>query len=236
MALPKLNSAPTYEMKIPSMGQSVVYRPFLVKEQKNLLIAFEAQDRADLIRSVVRTIESCVEDQIGHPLTTFDVDYMFTKIRSKSVGESAELVVPCEKCEETSEVSVDLDDISVESQSEKDMMIELTDNITLKMKYPTYEEFLSNQALLDSSSATEALMQLIVTCMDSVLTEEERVSIKDETREDIIEFLESMTTEQFEKISKFAAEIPALTKEVTFTCQSCEHENKRVLKGLDDFF
>jgi hypothetical protein len=96
MALPKLNSAPTYEMKIPSTGQSVVYRPFLVKEQKNLLIAFEAQNRQDLVRAVIRTIEACVEDSIKGTLTTFDVDYMFTKIRSKSVGETADILIPCE--------------------------------------------------------------------------------------------------------------------------------------------
>lgn len=235
MALPKLNSAPTYEMKIPSTGQSVVYRPFLVKEQKNLLIAFEAQNRRDLVRAVIRTIEACVEDTLGSALTTFDVDYMFTKIRAKSVGETADILVPCEECESSNEVQVELDKVEV-SNDLPEMLIPINDEVTVKMKFPTYEEFLSNQTLLDSTSATEALLQLIVTCLDSVLTEEERFAIKDEPQEEIVTFLESMTAEQFGKVSAFAASIPALTQDLEFACTSCGHNNKKTLKGLDDFF
>ena len=235
MALPKLNSAPTYEMKIPSTGQSVVYRPFLVKEQKNLLIAFEAQNRQDLVRAVIRTIEACVEGTIEGSLTTFDVDYMFTKIRAKSVGETADILVPCEECDTNNEITVELDKVEVNGEI-PEMLIPINDEVTVKMKFPTYEEFLSNQTLLDSTSATEALLQLIVTCLDSVLTDEERFAIKDEPQEEIVTFLESMTTEQFGKVSAFAASIPALTQDLEFACESCDHTNKKTLKGLDDFF
>jgi len=235
MALPKLNSAPTYEMKIPSTGKSVVYRPFLVKEQKNLLIAFEAQNRQDLVRAVIRTIEACVEGTIEGSLTTFDVDYMFTKIRAKSVGETADILVPCEECDTNNEITVELDKVEVNGEI-PEMLIPINDEVTVKMKFPTYEEFLSNQTLLDSTSATEALLQLIVTCLDSVLTEEERFAIKDEPQEEIVTFLESMTTEQFGKVSAFAASIPALTQDLEFACESCDHTNKKTLKGLDDFF
>ena len=117
-----------------------------------------------------------------------------------------------------------------------EMLIPINDEVTVKMKFPTYEEFLSNQTLLDSTSATEALLQLIVTCLDSVLTEEERFAIKDEPQEEIVTFLESMTTEQFGKVSAFAASIPALTQDLEFACESCDHTNKKTLKGLDDFF
>ena len=235
MALPKLNSAPTYEMKIPSTGKSVVYRPFLVKEQKNLLIAFEAQNRQDLVRAVIRTIEACVEGTIEGSLTTFDVDYMFTKIRAKSVGETADILVPCEECDTNNEITVELDKVEVNGEI-PEMLIPINDEVTVKMKFPTYEEFLSNQTLLDSTSATEALLQLIVTCLDSVLTDEERFAIKDEPQEEIVTFLESMTTEQFGKVSAFAASIPALTQDLEFACESCDHTNKKTLKGLDDFF
>lgn len=235
MALPKLNSAPVYEMTIPSTGQNVTYRPFLVKEQKNLLIAFEAQNRRDLVRAVQRTIEACVEDNIDNNLTTFDVDYMFTKIRSKSVGETANILVPCSECETKNEVVVDLDDVSVDSEI-PDMMIPITDDVTVQMKFPTYDDFLGNTNLLDSTTVTEALLQLIITCMDSVLTEEERFSLRDETAEDVINFLESMTSEQFERISQFANNIPNVTKTISFSCESCGHENEKTLKGLDDFF
>ena len=235
MALPKLNSAPVYEMTIPSTGQSVTYRPFLVKEQKNLLIAFEAQNRRDLVRAVQRTIEACVEDNIDNNLTTFDVDYMFTKIRSKSVGETADILVSCSECETKNEVKVDLDDLVVDSEI-PEMMIQITDDVSVQMKFPTYDDFLGNTNLLDSTTVTEALLQLIITCMDSVLTEEERYSLRDETAEDVINFLESMTSEQFERISQFANNIPNITKTISFSCESCGHGNEKTLKGLDDFF
>ena len=160
---------------------------------------------------------------------------MFTKIRAKSVGETADILVPCEECNVDNEVKVELDEVTV-SGSIPEKLIKINEQVTVKMKFPTYEEFLSNQTLLDSTSATEALLQLIVTCMDSVLTEEEKFSIKDEPQEEIINFLESMTTEQFAKISVFAASIPALTQDLEFACTSCGHTNKKPLKGLDDFF
>lgn len=235
MALPKLNSAPVYEMTIPSTGQNVTYRPFLVKEQKNLLIAFEAQNRRDLVRAVQRTIEACVEDNIDNNLTTFDVDYMFTKIRSKSVGETADILVPCSECETKNEVKVDLDDVVVDSEV-PEMLVQITDDVSVQMKFPTYDDFLENTNLLESTTVTEALLQLIITCMDSVLTEEERFSLRDETTEDVINFLESMTSEQFERISQFANNIPNVTKTISFSCESCGHENEKTLKGLDDFF
>lgn len=235
MALPKLNSSPAYEMTIPSSGQNVVYRPFLVKEQKNLLIAFEAQNRRDLVRAVQRTIEACVEDDIDKELTTFDVDYMFTKIRSKSVGETADILIPCEKCETKNEVKVDLEEVVVDNEV-PNMLIPLTDDITVQMKFPTYDDFLGNTTLMDSTTVTEALLQLIITCMDSVLTEEEKFSFRDETVEEITNFLESMTSDQFEKISRFANTIPSVTKTVSFCCESCGHENEKTLRGLDDFF
>jgi len=235
MALPKLNSAPVYEMTVPSTGQSVTYRPFLVKEQKNLLIAFEAQNRRDLVRAVQRTIEACVEDRIDNRLTTFDVDYMFTKIRAKSVGETADVLIPCSECETQNEVKVDLDDISVDAEM-PEMTVDVTDSVSVQMKFPTYDDFLSNDMLLDSTTVTEALLQLIITCMDSVLTEEERYSLRDESHEEVVNFLESMTAEQFEKISQFANNIPNVTKNISFSCTSCGHENEKTLKGLDDFF
>ena len=236
MALPKLNEVPTYEMKVPSSGQSVTYRPFLVKEQKNLLIAFESENRGDVIRAVTNTINACIEDEIENPLSTFDVDYLFTKIRSKSVGETSTILVPSEKCETKNEVTVDLDKSKVEGTSKKNRKIKLTDDITVTMRYPTYDDYLSNQQLLNSTSSTEALMNIIIVCLESVLTEDERVSMKDEPHEEIVNFLESMTTDQFSKISEFALSMPSLTQKIIFTCTSCDHKNKKTLRGMDDFF
>ncbi len=235
MALPKLNSTPSYEVVVPSTGQEVTFRPFLVKEQKTLLIALETQERKDMVRAICRTIESCVEQPLEGKLTTFDVDYLFTKIRSKSVGESSNLLVFCSECDAKNEVTVELDTIEIGDMS-AEKYIPLTDTITVEMKYPTYDEFLDNEKMMENSSVTESLMELIITCIDAVVTEEERFAVADQTREEVIAFIESMTPEQFDLIADFVNNIPAIHKEVELTCQSCGTVQIKRFEGLDDFF
>ena len=235
MALPQLNSTPSYRITIPSLGKKTTFRPFLVKEQKSLLIAYETQDRADMVRAITRTIHACVEEPIEESLTTFDVDYLFTQIRAKSVGEVVDLSIKCEECNMSNDISIELDDIEMTKEIQEDV-IKLTDDISLKMRYPSYEDFLENEKLLDPESITESLMELIIVCLDSVLTEEERFSIKDESKEDVVNFIDSMTSDQFERVTEFVQNMPAISKDIEFTCVSCKHENKRTLQGMDDFF
>ena len=235
MALPQLNSTPSYRITIPSLGKKTTFRPFLVKEQKSLLIAYETQDRADMVRANTRTIHACVEEPIEESLTTFDVDYLFTQIRAKSVGEVVDLSIKCEECNMSNDISIELDDIEMTKEIQENV-IKLTDDISLKMRYPSYEDFLENEKLLDPESITESLMELIIVCLDSVLTEEERFSIKDESKEDVINFIDSMTSDQFERVTEFVQNMPAISKDIEFTCVSCKHENKRTLQGMDDFF
>lgn len=235
MALPQLNSTPSYRITIPSLGKKTTFRPFLVKEQKALLIAYETQDKTDMVRAITRTIHACIEEPIEENLTTFDVDYLFTQIRAKSVGEVVDLSIKCEECNASNDISVELDDIQMSKETQSDI-IELTDEVSLKMRYPSYDDFLSNEKLLDTESMTESLMELIMVCLDSVLTEEERFSIKDESKEDVINFIDSMTSDQFERVTEFVQNMPAISKDIEFTCVSCKHENKRTLQGMDDFF
>lgn len=235
MALPQLNSTPSYRITIPSLGKKTTFRPFLVKEQKALLIAYETQDKTDMVRAITRTIHACIEEPIEETLTTFDVDYLFTQIRAKSVGEVVDLSIKCEECNMANDISIELDDIQMSKETQSDI-IELTDEVSLKMRYPSYDDFLSNEKLLDTESMTESLMELIMVCLDSVLTEEERFSIKDESKEDVINFIDSMTSDQFERVTEFVQNMPAISKDIEFTCVSCKHENKRTLQGMDDFF
>lgn len=235
MALPKLNSLPSYELKIPSTGQVVHYRPFLVKEQKTLLIALETQSRKDLLRSIVSTINACVDEEIKSSLTTYDVDYMFTMIRAKSVGEQTEIFVSCSGCEEKNKVVVELDKIKIANLDQADML-DLGNGISIKMRCPTYEEFLDSTNLTASESQSQLIFELVLICMDSVYTEEEHISIKDESREDIIGFIESMTTSQYELLAKFVQNVPYVYEEIEFNCTGCGTENKHILKGMDDFF
>ena len=235
MALPQLNSTPSYRITIPSLGKKTTFRPFLVKEQKALLIAYETQDKTDMVRAITRTIHACIEEPIEETLTTFDVDYLFTQIRAKSVGEVVDLSIKCEECNASNDISVELDDIQMTHETQSDL-IKLTDEVSLKMRYPSYDDFLSNEKLLDTESMTESLMELIMICLDSVLTEEERFSIKDESKEDVVNFIDSMTSDQFERVTEFVQNMPAISKDIDFTCVSCKHENKRTLQGMDDFF
>ena len=235
MALPQLNSTPSYRITIPSLGKKTTFRPFLVKEQKALLIAYETQDKTDMVRAITRTIHACIEEPIEETLTTFDVDYLFTQIRAKSVGEVVDLSIKCEECNASNDISVELDDIQMTHETQSDL-IKLTDEVSLKMRYPSYDDFLSNEKLLDTESMTESLMELIMICLDSVLTEEERFSIKDESKEDVVNFIDSMTSDQFERVTEFVQNMPAISKDIEFTCVSCKHENKRTLQGMDDFF
>lgn len=235
MALPKLNTSPSYITRVPSTGEEVSFRPFLVKEQKALLIAFETQDRRDLARAVVNTIHSCVEQELPPKLSTFDVDYLFTQIRCKSVGETTELQMYCQECNSDNEVSVHLDEIEVSEGPEKSTL-QLTPTISVEMKYPSYEDILKDPKLLESESETETLLKMTALCMDSILTEDEHYSMKDESMEEAVEFLESMTSEQFDKITSFVNSIPSISKKVEFKCQECGHDNEITLRGMDDFF
>ena len=200
MALPKLNDNPSYRVTVPSTGQETSFRPFLVKEQKALLIAYETQDKKDMIRAVLKTIEACIEEPLRGNLTTFDVDYLFTKIRAKSVGETADIQVKCSKCESINEVSVELDNVTMSGEVSENV-ISLNDDVSVEMRYPTYEQFMDSQTLLEDGSPTETLMDLLIVCMQSVLTEEERIDMSTESHASINEFLESMTAEQFERVT-----------------------------------
>ena len=235
MALPQLNTSPKYQLKVPSTGKTARYRPFLVKEQKVLLIAYESQDKRAIIQSMLDTIGSCVEDVDLRKLTTFDIDYIFTQIRAKSVGEQVELNMQCTECETNNEVKVNLEDVQIEVKKQ-DMSVNITDDITVKLKYPDYSFFIRNPKILNSESQADVLVDIIISCIDAVQTKEESINIADEPREEVERFIESLTSAQFEKISKFVKDLPKLKHEVKFTCANCQHENTRTLEGLEDFF
>lgn len=235
MALPQLNTAPKYQLKVPSTGKEVRFRPFLVKEQKVLLIAYESQDRKAIIQSMLDTIKSCVDEVDVKKLTTFDVDYMFTQIRAKSVGESVDLNMSCTECETNNEVKINLEEVKMEV-TKKDMIVPITDKISIKLKYPDYSFFIKNSKIVESESQADVMIDVVMSCIDAIQTEDESINIADEPREEVEKFIESLTTSQFEKISNFVQDLPKMTHEVKFTCANCQHENTKILEGLEDFF
>jgi hypothetical protein len=236
MALPLINEVPKYELIVPSMKKKVRFRPFLVKEQKVLMIAFESKDPKQIMHTMIDCVGTCVEGVDPYKLATFDVDYMFTQIRSKSVGESTDIIGICTECGTENTVKVDLTKIQVEDSKVADTLIQLTPTLSLRMKYPTYEDIEKTTVLSENASATEVLFNTIYSCLDSLMTEEDVIPFKDESREEIERFIDSLTNAQLEKIMEFIDAIPKIIHEVPFKCVSCAHENILRLEGLQDFF
>ena len=236
MALPRLNDVPEYELTVPSTGQSVGFRPFLVKEQKVLMIAYESKDVKQILKAVLNTIQSCVKNIDVGKLATFDVDYIFTQIRSKSVGETNDVIMKCTNCSHENQLTINLNEINIDVEK-KDNIIKLNDTYTLKMKYPTYTDIINDRVLLnDTRTQTEQLLATLRNCMDTVQTEEENIVLKDETVEEIDDFISSLNDEQYGKIADFVSNVPTMRYEKKFNCKGCEKENTLVVEGLQDFF
>lgn len=236
MALPKLNDVPKYELTIPSTGKEVTFRPFLVKEQKVLLIAMESQDEKQILNAIIDTIDACVYDKINiYNLANFDLEYMFLKIRSVSAGETSKVNLRCVDCEELTEVTIPLDKIKIDINP-KEKEIALNDQYTLEMKYPGFNASLLDIDDEDEGTLTKAIFKLIFMCLENLKTEEEIISFKDQPEEEIEQFLESLTSAQFDKIMNFINNLPRLKHEVSFDCSNCNTSNTLTLQGIQDFF
>ena len=238
MALPKINDKPKYSVVVPSTGKSVEYRPFLVKEEKILLLAMESQDPKQILQAIGDTIKACVTDDLNmNRLTVFDIEYMFLQIRGKSVGERAPLLFKCQKenCFEQTEVVLNIDDVKIDIKSKSTANIQITDEYSIRMKWPTYNSMLSSGVVDQDLSATDMAFSVVVQCMEAIQGEEDQWMIKDTPESEVIEFLESLTADQYKKITEYLQTIPQLTHEVEWDCKCGEH-NKIELKGLNDFF
>lgn len=231
MALPRLNDVPKYTLKIPSTKKEITYRPFLVKEQKVLLMALESQDDKQILQAVLDTIEACVLDKINATnLALFDLEYVFLKIRSVSVGEGAEVTIKCQKCENPIKTKIDLNSITFDKMPEN--RIKINDKYTIQMMYPTFNTTISG---VSNSTLAEQVYISALGCLDKLLTNDEVIDFKDETEEEKKAFLESLTALQFESIIEFVNNLPRLRKEVEYKCEECNTINKTTLEGLQDF-
>lgn len=232
MALPKLNNAPKYEMVIPSTGKNVRYRPFLVKEEKNLMIAAESGDQKLVFKALVDTIANCLEDEVNtNKLTTFDIEYMFLQLRSKSVGESSKISLPCDNCEARSDIIVNLDEINIKIP-EVSKEVQITDSISIVLDYPPFSKILETDL---NNTSSDTAFALVRACIVSINTEDERIDVKDTPKEELQEFIESMSSVQFEKIKDFIDKIPKLEHDIKYTCSSCNHNNEIHVEGVANF-
>ena len=236
MALPKID-VPIYELTVPSTDEKIKYRPFLVKEEKLLLIAMESGENSDILRAVKDIVDSCTFNKmkIGN-MPMFDVEYIFLQIRSKAVGEVSTLRVLClDDMKTYAKVEVDLNEIEVRVTDAHTNKIELSDEMGVIMKYPTVDSFVENK--IDDISPAN-MLDVIITCIDKIYDKkgEEVFDAKDSTKQELVDFVEQMNTTQFADVQKFFDTMPALSHEITVKNPKTKKESKVTLNGLNDFF
>tara|TARA_Y200000002_G_scaffold93309_1_gene75226 strand:- start:434 stop:1150 length:717 start_codon:yes stop_codon:yes gene_type:complete len=237
MPLPKIN-APTYELVIPSSDKKIRYRPFLVKEEKILVIAMESNDIKDIARAVKQVLGNCILTR-GikiDKLSTFDIEYLFLNVRGKSVGESVEVLVTCNDDGETQvPITVDLDAIQVTFDPDHNKDIKLDDNLTMRMKYPSLDQFIKENFAVEGVGFEQSI-DMIAGCVDMIFSEEETWATADFTKKEMVEFLEGLGSKQFKELEKFFTTMPKLTHEFTVTNPKTKVENTVKLEGLAAFF
>jgi hypothetical protein len=238
MPLPKI-STPTYELELPSTEQKIKYRPFLVKEEKLLVIAMESEDTKQITTAIKTVIKNCIETKNikVEALPTFDIEYLFLNIRGKSVGEEIEVNIICPDDEETSvPVKINVDDIQIKKNEEHTNKIKLDDTLMMEMKYPSLDQFIKNNFDTSSGNAMDQSFELIASCVDKIYNEDEVWVAADVTKKEMIEFLDQMNSSQFKEIEKFFETMPKLSHTIKVTNPKTEVESEVVLEGLSSFF
>ena len=236
MALPKLTT-PTYELEIPSTDEKIKYRPFLVKEEKILMMAMESKSSADITQAVKDIVMECTFNKVDiSNMPMFDVEYIFLNIRSKSVGEVSKLKILCQDDGKTyADVELDLNEVKVQVGDDHTNKIELTDDMGLIMKYPTIDSF-SETGIRDINPSN--MLDVISTCILQIYEKkgEKTYDPKDQTKKELTEFIEQLNTKQFKDVQKFFETMPKLKHEITIKNPKTKKESKVTLTGLNDFF
>ena len=238
MPLPKI-ATPTYELELPSTGQNIKYRPFLVKEEKLLVLALESEDTKQITTAIKTVIKNCIETKNikVETLPTFDIEFLFLNIRAKSVGEEIEVNIICPDDEETLvSVNINVDDIQIQKNKEHNKQIKLDDSIMMEMKYPSLDQFIKSNFDMSSDNAMDQSFELIGSCIDKIYTEDEVWTTGDVTKEEIADFLEQMNSAQFKQIEKFFETMPKLSHTIKVTNPNTQVESEVTLEGLSSFF
>ena len=238
MPLPKI-ATPTYELELPSTGETVQYRPFLVKEEKLLVIALESDDTKQITTAIKTVIKNCVITKgiKVEQLPTFDIEYLFLNIRGKSVGEDIEVNIVCPDDEETQvAVNINLDDINVQKSDEHTDKIKLDESIMMQMKYPSLDQFIKNNFEFSDKNVMDQSFELIASCVDKIFTEDEVWTVSDCTKKEMTDFLEQMNSSQFKEIETFFETMPKLSHTVKVKNPKTKKESEVVLEGLASFF
>ena len=236
MALPKLTT-PTYELEIPSTDEKIKYRPFLVKEEKILMMALESKSSGDITQAVKDIVSECTFNKVNIDLMPmFDVEYIFLNIRSKSVGEVSKLKILCPDDKKTyADVELDLNEVNVQVGEDHTNKIELGNGMGMIMKYPSIDSF-KDSGIKDINASN--MLEVISTCILQIFEEEGKkvYDPKDQTKKELTDFIEQLNTKQFKDVQKFFDTMPKLKHEITVKNPKTKIESKITLSGLNDFF
>ena len=237
MPLPKINT-PTYELTLPSNGKKIKYRPFLVREEKILIMALETENQKQITNAVVEILDACIMTRgiKVENLATFDIEYIFLNVRSKSVGETINVNIICPDDEKTSvEIPIDLESIKVKKDKSHTNIVKIDDNLSLKLKYPSMDQFIENN--FESTDETiKNTMKLITSSIDIIFSEEESWNASESTEKELEEFIEQLNSKQFQMIEKFFDTMPKLSHRVKVTNPKTNVESTVILEGLAAFF
>ena len=239
MPLPKI-STPTYELTLPSTGKKIKYRPFLVREEKVLILAMESENTTQITNAVKNTLKDCIQTRgiKVDELPTFDIEYLFLNIRGKSVGESVDLVVTCPDDEETTvPVKIYIDEIEISKDDEHNRDIELGGGLTLRMKYPSLKQFVqSNFDFSDDDESLDKSFEIISSCIDMIFNEDDAWSASDCTKKELLSWLDGLNSAQFKSIEKFFETMPKLSHTIKIINPKTKVESEVTLEGLQSFF
>ena len=236
MPLPKIVT-PSFELTLPSTGKKIKYRPFLVKEEKILILAIESNSMKDITRAIKDILKNCIltKDIKVDELPTFDIEYLFLNIRARSIGESIDLVITCPDDEKTKVNSkIYIDEIEVQKNDEHDINIKIDDTYTMKMKYPSLDQFIDENFVFEGQSDNS--FEIIASCIDMVYSEEEAWEAKDCSKKELLEFVEQLNSMQFKQIEKFFDTMPQLSHEIEVENPNTKVKSTVKLEGLASFF
>ena len=230
MSLPKLNTV-TYKLKVPSTGKSIEYKPFTVKEQKMLLLAKESDDKGQMIRAARDLIKSCTLGKLNvDTLTMYDFEFLFIKARSKSIGETSDVLIKCKECNHQNEVALNLDDCKVTAPG-KSLKVKLDSNVGVVLKFPSLKDA---EKLSENESNDE--LTTIASCIESIYTNDEVFAAEDHTSAELVDFIESLSAKQLKMVGEVLQDMPKTVLDQKFKCMKCGADNELTIEGLKNFF
>ena len=238
MPIPKI-ATPTYELVLPSTKQEIKYRPFLVKEEKLLVLALESEDTKQITTAIKAVLRGCIltKGVKVDQLPTFDIEYLFLNIRGKSVGEEVELKITAPDDGETEiPITINIDEIEIQNDDEHTKQIKVDDNLMMEMKYPSLDQFIKSNFDFSGNVTMENSFSLVASCVDKIYSEDEVWSTADCTKKEVIDFLEQMNSGQFKEVEKFFTTMPKLSHTIKVLNPVTKVESDVVLEGLSSFF